>query len=387
MQIRPFIIAGVLLASTLCHAQDAEINSLLQVGPEAAHNAEATKAVTALSRLPATQLPRLLSALNPANELAANYLRSAIDTLVDRTLLAHGTLPLAEVRAFLLDIRNQPRARRLAYEILARVSPEDAASLLPSFANDPSVELRYDAVELLIQAADALKNTTDKEPALKAYRAALDCARHQTQIEKIASELRALGVEVDLQRHFGFIAQWKLIGPFDNTNLTGFDTVFPPEKEFQPDGETEGKSGKVRWVEVSSTQEYGKVDLNSALGELKEVTGYATTVFNSPVEGSAEIRLGCKNGWKIWLNGQFIFGRDEYHRGARIDQYRLPVTLKKGANTLLVKVCQNADNKDWTREWEFQLRICDAAGTAILATDRPPTASPTGKGKSGSAKN
>ena len=30
----------------------------------------------------------------------------------------------------------------------------------------------------------------------------------------------------------------------------------------------------------------------------------------------AELRLGCKNGWKIWLNGKLIFGRDEYHRGA-----------------------------------------------------------------------
>jgi hypothetical protein len=85
------------------------------------------------------------------------------------------------------------------------------------------------------------------------------------------------------------------------------------------------------------------------------------------------LRLGCKNGWKVWLNGKFVFGRDEYHRGTRIDQYRLPVELKKGSNTILLKLCQNADVKDWTREWEFQLRVCDASGTAILATDRPPT--------------
>jgi len=58
--------------------------------------------------------------------------------------------------------------------------------------------------------------------------------------------------------------------------------------------------------------------------------------------------------------------------------------LKMGANTILLKVCQNEDVQDWTREWEFQLRVCDATGTAILATDRPPTppAEPKPKAKS-----
>jgi hypothetical protein len=27
----------------------------------------------------------------------------------------------------------------------------------------------------------------------------------------------------------------------------------------------------------------------------------------------------------------------------------------------------------WTVEWEFQLRVCDATGTAILSTGRPAT--------------
>jgi hypothetical protein len=51
----------------------------------------------------------------------------------------------------------------------------------------------------------------------------------------------------------------------------------------------------------------------------------------------------------------------------------MPVVLKPGRNTILVKVCQNEQVEDWTKEWEFQIRVCDAAGTAILSTDRPPT--------------
>lgn len=373
------LLTGLLLLAPLCQAQDAEISTVLHVGPEAANNAAAASATALLAKAPASQLPRILAALNQANDLAANYLRSAIDTIVDRTLTSKASLPSTEIRAFLLDTHNHPKARRLAYEILARITPEEASRLLPGFANDPSIELRFDAVELLVKKADALKEGKDKEATLAAYRSALASARHQTQIDKVATELRALGETVDLPKHFGFLTHWKVIGPFDNTNLAGFDTSFPPEKEITPNAEYDGKTSKVRWTEAFSSDDYGKVDLNPVLGETKEVTAYATTVYNSPVEGPAELRLGCKNGWKIWLNGQFLFGRDEYHRGARIDQYRLPVVLKKGQNTLLVKVCQNADVKDWTREWEFQLRVCDSSGTAILATDRPPTPKPAAK--------
>lgn len=374
MQIRPSLIAILLCSTFSCYAQDTEIAAIQKVGPEGFNNVEAGKAVAILSRGGAEQLPRLLLAMNPANELAANYLRSAVDAIVDRTLAAKGKVPVSEVRSFLLDTANHPRARRLAYEILVRVTPEAAAKLLPGFANDPSVELRFDAVELLIAAANTLKEAKETEGAAKAYQKALDAARDQKQIDTIAGELRSLGVSVDLPRHFGFLTHWKVIGPFNNSNLAGFETVYPPEKELDLTHEYDGKSGRVKWLDISTNEEYGKVNLNPALGELKEVTGYATAEFNSPVDGPAELRLGCKNGWKVWFNGQFIFGRDEYHRGARIDQYRLPVNLKKGSNRILLKVCQNAEVKDWTKEWEFQLRVCDATGTAILATDRPPSA-------------
>jgi hypothetical protein len=382
MQTRFPLIAALLCVTPFCSAQDSEIGSILKVGPEAANNAEAARAVATLSHARADQLPRLLEAMNAANELAANYLRSAVDTIVDDTLAVGRELPLSAVRSFLLNTANHPKARRLAYEILARVTPEETGKLLPGFANDPSVELRFDAVELLITAAHSLRDAKKDSGAADAYQKALDAARDQKQIEKIAAELKALGRTVDLPRHFGFLMQWRVIGPFDNTGLTGFETAYPPEKELQGSSEYEGKLGKVRWQDTITNDDYGKLDLNPVLGELKEVTAYATTEFNSPIEGQAELRLGCKNGWKIWLNGTFLFGRDEYHRGARIDQYRLPVTLKKGPNRILLKVCQNADVKDWTKEWEFQLRVCDATGTAILATDRQPTAPSEPKQKS-----
>jgi hypothetical protein len=62
----------------------------------------------------------------------------------------------------------------------------------------------------------------------------------------------------------------------------------------------------------------------------------------------------------------------------RLDQYRLKANLKKGRNVIMLKLCQNEQMQNWTKEWQFQLRVCDATGTAILSTGRPASG---GKGK------
>jgi hypothetical protein len=116
------------------------------------------------------------------------------------------------------------------------------------------------------------------------------------------------------------------------------------------------------------------VDVNKAYpGMLKEVTAYAYTVYEAGEACDVELRLGCKNAWKIWLNGKLVFERDEYHRGTRIDHYQLKARLREGPNTLLVKLGQNEQTQPWTKEWQFQLRVCDATGTALLAANRPAT--------------
>ena len=68
------------------------------------------------------------------------------------------------------------------------------------------------------------------------------------------------------------------------------------------------------------------------------------------------------------MNGKFLFGRDEYHRNTEVDQYRVPVELKAGANTFLVKCTQNEQVEDWTKTWQFQLRVTDDLGTPIVST-------------------
>src|SRR5438105_1227998 len=74
-------------------------------------------------------------------------------------------------------------------------------------------------------------------------------ARDRDQVDAIARELKGLGVAVDLQKQFNFIGRWLLLGPFDNTNMAGFDKPYPPEQGIDVQAGHAGKNGKIRWIE------------------------------------------------------------------------------------------------------------------------------------------
>jgi hypothetical protein len=304
----------------------------------------------------------IFGAMGRGTVVADNWLRLAGDTIVQNALTAGKPLPIPEMEAFLRDSSNPGPGRRLAFDLIRQADSARADALEASLLNDPVQELRRGAVQRLIDQAKAKGG----DEAKAGYLEALDAVRDEDQTRFLAGELKKMGVPVDLPRHFGFLMKWHVIGPFDNAERKGFDTVFPPEREVKLEGTCEGKESKpLAWQPFESAHELGKIDLNKPLGMHKEATGYAVTTFDSPTERDAELRLGSKNAWKVWLNGEFQFGRDEYHRGQQMDQYVMKVRLKKGANTVLVKCCQNEQKEEWTVEWDFQLRVCDGAGTAL----------------------
>lgn len=362
------LVSGLLtLVSVSAVVPSSALNALRSVGPEGQGHEAAQKSWPLVAAAPAKDLPQLLAAMDGANDYAMNWIRTAIEAVVQREIGSGGTLPVASLESFLKDTRHNPRARRLAFDLIRRADPRAADALVPGFLNDPGNDLRREAVDRLV--ADAGKQVaTDKAAARDTYRRALQSAREADQIESLAKTLGDLGEKVDLPQTFGWVTRWRLIGPFDNTGNQGFTQAYPPETVVDPKAEYPGKAGTVRWVDAEAQGDYGVVDFNQPLGALKEVTGYAVAEFVSDKARPAEIRLGCKNGWKVWLNGKFLFGRDEYHTGAEIDQFRLPVQLRAGTNVILVKCTQNGQVEDWTKEWEFQLRVTDAQGTPIRSS-------------------
>jgi hypothetical protein len=239
---------------------------------------------------------------------------------------------------------------------------------------DPSHELRRDAVARAIDEGDAqLKQ--DERAAKAAYQRALSGACDPDQVDTVAKALDKLGVKVDLAKHFGFVTTWHQVAPFDHHDGVGWDRVYPPEKGVDLSATYKGKGGKqARWVQHTTKDAYGKVDLNKVLGKMKGTVGYAHAVIDSPEERLVELRAGCINALKIFLNGKEVFAREEYHHGARLDQYAARGTLKKGKNEILLKVCQNEQTDAWAQDWSFQLRVCAPVGAAAPFTQGKPEA-------------
>jgi hypothetical protein len=379
-------VAALMSPTGLGAAEDiaAEIRAIRAVEAEGRGNKEANLAWRKLSRQPARVTPEILAALDGANPIAANYLRSAVETIAQRELENGGKLPAAELEKFMRDTRHDPRGRRLAYELLARVDPSAPDRIIPGMLNDPSVEFRRDAVARLIEEAAQELAAGRQDEARKLLARALSGARDDDQVQAVKKQLEALGEKVDLPRHFGFLVDWRLIAPFDNTGQKGLTAVYPPEKEIDFAAEYEGKEAKkIGWVEHHTSQEYGIVDLAKALAPFKGAVAYAAVEFQSDQARPVELRLGTPNSWKLWLNGELIFTRDEYHRGMSLDQYQMRGRLRAGKNIILLKLCQNEQTEDWAQRWQFQLRVCDEAGTAVLSADRAPSSAKPAAGSGG----
>ena len=364
-------LALVLVANSIFAAEPAQlIDTIKSVGREGKGNVAAGQALRELSQADAKVLPTILGSFDDANPLAVNYLRSAVETIADRTLNNGKDLPLVVLERFVLDTKQNPRARRLAYEWIRKSDSGAEDRMIPSMLLDPSPEFRRDAVDRLIQGA---KQANDDAERRKLYLQALKGATDDDQVKAIVKPLREKGEQIDLQRHFGFLPNWQLIGPFNNRDLVGFAAVYPPEKEIKLETEYKGQLGQVKWAPQSTKDDYGLLDIGKQIKNYKGSVMYATTEFVSDRERPIEFRLGTPNAWKIWLNGKFLFGRDEYHRGTKMDQYRVSAKLKPGKNRILLKICQNEQEQSWAQRYQFQIRVCDASGIAVLPTKQATT--------------
>jgi hypothetical protein len=340
---------------------------LRAVGPQAAGHADAVAAAKAASQAPGVQLPAILAAMDGVNPVAENWLRGVAEAVAQRATAGGGKLPQAQLEAFLLETKHSPRARRLSYELVAAVDPTAESRIIPQLLDDPSVELRRDAVAQVLEQAAKI---SAKQAAVGQYEKAFHHARDLDQIKEASAKLREFGEEVDIATHMGYVMKWKLLGPFDNVEDGGWDVAYPPEVKIDLAAEYDGQKGKVRWIDAATADDYGIVDLNKIQGNHKGAITYAFAEFIADKAQPCELRLGCINANKVWLNGKLLTANHVYHAGDEIDQYIALGELTKGKNTILLKICQNEQTEAWAQKWQFQLRVCDAVGTAILSQDR-----------------
>ena len=372
MPRRPLLLPlfGLFLAASTGEAADlaAPIQAVKAIAKDGQGQAAAIAAVRIIEQADASELPVLLAAMDDANPLALNWLRGAYETIATRP---GAKLPTEALTKFLNDRSHLPQARRLAYDTLKSVDPSLEDRLIPTLLDDPSGELRRDAVAYTMQVAEKLAADGKKDEAAQKYTAALTGAVDEDQVKKLAEVLKGYDQKVNLVEHYGFLTQWKLIGPFDNKDKKGFDVVNPPETELAFDKvydglpDADGNPLKVKWRDLASEDEMGLFDVNKLFEKHMGATVYTTTQFHSATAQAVEFRLGTSNAWKLWFNGEQLFAREEYHRGMFLDQYLVRGKLKAGKNTIVIKLLQNEQTEDWAQDWSFQFRVCDFSGRAI----------------------
>jgi hypothetical protein len=377
------LLAWLLAASPLpAGTPDLErlLTAIKSVGPDGRGAVAAGEALAELNAADPAVIPDVLAAFDGASPLAANYLRGAVQAIADRAGPDGETLPAGKLQEFVENRDQPPRARALAFDLLRRADAPAAERLVPGLLTDPSAELRRIAVQRKIDLADGLlklRKLADGEEqagieglAADAYRAALTGAVDDDQVKAVVQPLRELGHAVDLREHFGFVTDWRVIGPFDHRGGIGFEAVYPPEQAVDFKAQYDGQLGRVRWQPISTDHEYGIVNIAKQLENYKGSCMYLAAEFHSRERRPVQVRLGTWNAWKLWLNGEFLFGREEYHRGMALDQYIVDAELRPGRNLILFKICQNEQTEDWAQSYEFQLRVCDPSGAAVRS--QPP---------------
>lgn len=345
------------------------LKELRAVGPEGSGSLKARAAWDRLVACGPDVLPPLLEAMDTPDTVTANWLRTAFDRIADKAFKGDGKGINADaLLRFARDPKRQGRARRLALDVIERTRPGTRAGLLRGWVDDP--EFRHDAIEQTLADLDRDKEVpSDRRVAV--LRRLFAATRDLPQSRVVATRLKKLDAPVSVADHFGFLRDWYVIGPFNAHGMKGFQTTYPPEKKVDLTASYEGKGKAVSWKryrspEAMSGAHVALINLREPLGDSADAVAYAYTAFEADEPREIEFRGAADDNLTIWVNGKRAFGFEEYRNGVRLDRHRFRVGLKKGVNTVLVKVCQApADPANPEPNWEFLLRVCDADGKGI----------------------
>ena len=344
--------------------------AISRTGPNGAGSEPARVARNQLVRRGIELFPQLLSAMDTPNPVAANWYRSIYEEILARELArSQPQVPRELLREIARDPRKQGKLRRLVLDLLDKLEPDFGKQLLPTLLDDP--EFRTDAINLALQRGDQELAAKHRDAAKALYRQAFQSSRTPAQASAAAAKLHSVGEKADVVEHLGYVVDWLLVGPFDAPGTTGHRQVFPPEQRFDPRAEFVGQSGKkLRWFPYHNPNPGGEFDLTKAFSATDEAVAYARVELEwepSRPLPEAQVRCGADDNCAIWLNGEKVFGRDQWLNSSRPDRFITPVKLRSGKNTLLVKICQGPHHVDPTigNAWTMQIRFCDPTGAGL----------------------
>jgi len=151
-----------------------------------------------------------------------------------------------------------------------------------------------------------------------------------------------------------FITDWWVVGPFNNEKRIGFDKVYAPETcVFDTMRVFEGDPNQqLKWIHYESKVS-GCLDLERIF-QSNPLSGvaYAYTTIKSNRDQKCEVGLGSSDGIKMWINGELQHSNN-VNRRVDINQDIVSISLKKGENTILLKLDKTTNEWEWAFNFAF----------------------------------
>jgi WD40 repeat protein/serine/threonine protein kinase/Flp pilus assembly protein TadD len=215
-----------------------------------------------------------------------------------------------QAAALAQTLQGAPSRAQLAYEEVGELIPE---------VFERVARLRPSDARLLVERARALAQQGRSDQADAAFTQAAAAAGGDPQV---------------------FLdAGWWVVGPYPNS----VEASYPPESSPDPSQPVNGiplvpreTPSVLRWQHVRpGLFDFG--DILTPRADAADISAYALAHVYAPVERPATLAIGGVNPMRAWLNERLIYEYDPARPSAE-PRDLVPVTLRAGRNTLLVKV-------------------------------------------------
>ena len=260
-----------------------------------------------------------------------------------------------------------PYKAELIYDLYAEKElAADSDSVTVDMAKNSSVLLYFggrDRFRKALNAVDSAREAREKRNAPKRTVFKFGAVKKEPLAKRAAT-----GTLYPVE-DTGFIRHWQILGPFPNSEdakafnidfLNGeknrtvktdavYHAVFDAsgnkralEKSLWFNGKAEKRTLQLKWMPFEFSQGI-VVPLSDQIGEFPFFDRIAYYVFCKVIsdkERQLILAIGSDDGHKSWFNGELITSVNVMSRSAQPDTDQGKVTLKKGENTLLLKVCQ-----------------------------------------------
>ncbi len=196
---------------------------------------------------------------------------------------------------------------------------------------------------------EALKKTYEKSrnPMLRfsLYRSIAWASRELGDTSLGLLGEKGIGAEQGCLRDFG------LVGPFENPSMENYDKAFGPELGEM--GPFVGRFENVDWRKMPNFDYRCVVSVNNFVQPSTSAVVYLSTTIETKKAQRSSLLFGSSSAYKIWVNGDLV-GKSKDDFGLLIDSDAWKVSLKKGKNTVLIKLASTQEGG-----FVFQSRFVD----------------------------